>query len=97
MALPDFVGYGEKGKQQLDNMMQFFDENPEFRTLMPEQFRFVDYYQNLKAAVDTARSEQEKEYLQALMNQMVYDMSYLANNQQRPNIQSYADYKQMYA
>ena len=96
MAQPDFIPAGKAGREQLDNMMQFFTDNPQLKPLMPEQFRFVGYYQNLKAALEHADTPEEKQFFQNLMDSLIYSKAFLAKNQQpRP---SYQDaYQQMMA
>ena len=95
-ALPDFIPAGKAGREQLDNMMQFFIQNPQLKVLMPEQARLVGYYQNLKAGVDNADTPEEKQFFQNLMNRLIYSKAFLANNQQtRPTYQD--AYQQMYA
>lgn len=95
-ALPDFIESGEKGKQQIDDMMQLFIEHPELRVLIPEHSRLVGYYKNLKAAVDMAKTPEEKAYLQNLMNRMIYSKAFLANNQKQPRT-IYGKANQVYA
>ena len=95
-ALPDFIEPGEKGKQQIDDMMQLFIEHPELRVLIPEHSRLVGYYKNLKAAVDTAKTPEEKAYFQKLLNRMIYSKAFLANNQKQPR-DTYGKANQMYA
>ena len=96
LDLPDHIGYGFKGKDQLDKMMNLFIEHPELQLLMPEGARLVGYYQNLKAAIDTAKTPEERFYFYNLMDKMIYDRSYLANAQGRPNV-SYPDVQRMRA
>lgn len=95
-ALPDFISAGKGGKEQFEKMMQLFIENPALGRFMPEQSRLVSYYQNLKAAVDTAKTPEEKQYFQNLMDRFIYSKAFLANNQKATP--TYQDvYQQMYA
>ena len=96
MDLPDNIGYGKDGRQQFDDMMQLFIDYPVLQPLIPEASRLVGHYQNFKAAVDNAKTPEAKQYLQNLMDMMIYDKSFLANNQQRPR-PSYTDVQRMRA
>lgn len=96
-ALPDFIQPGEEGRKQLDDVMQLFITNPQLRVLMPEQARAVGYYHSLKSAVDTAKTPEEKQYFQNLMDHFIYSKSFLADNQQNRPKTTYADAYRMYA
>lgn len=95
-ATPDFIPAGNEGKKQLDSVMKLFEDNPQLRLLMQEQSRLVGYYQNLKKAVETAKTPEERKYFQNLMDRLVYSKAFLANNQRRP-VPSYAESYQAYA
>lgn len=93
--LPQFVQPGEEGAKQLDSIMSFYAQNPQFIVMMPEQARLVGYYYNLKAALENSKDPVEKEFFQKLMNRMIYSKSFLANNQQ--NRTTYTDVQRMMA
>ena len=94
---PQFIQPGEAGAKQLNDMLEFYSNNPQFILMMPEQARLVGYYKNLKAAIENSEDPVEKEFFQNIMNRMIYDKAFLANNQQsRPKI-SYADAYRAYA
>ena len=96
-SFPQFIQPGEAGKQQLDELMTFYDQNPEFITMMPEQARLVGYYKNLKAAVENSEDPVEKEFFQGMMNRMIYNKSFLADSQRsntnQSKIASYTEFK----
>lgn len=96
LDLPQFIQPGEAGAKQLDELMSFYDKNPQFILMMPEQARLVGYYKNLKAAVETSQDSTEKEFFQGMMNRMLYNKAFLAEHQGRPKM-SYTNVQQMRA
>lgn len=93
--LPSFVQPGEEGRKQLDQLIEFYDNNPQFIPMMGEQARLIGYYKNLKAAVENAQDPYEKQFFQGMMDRMLYNKSFLASIQSpRP---SYTDVQRMRA
>ena len=93
---PQFLQPGEEGAKQLDELMSFYDKNPQFIAMMPEQSRLVGYYKNLKAAINNSDDPVEKEFFQNMLNRMIYSKSFLADSRKRPNM-SYTDVQRMRA
>jgi hypothetical protein len=87
---PSFIQPGEAGAKQLDELMEFYDKNPQFIPMMGEQARLVGYYKNLKAAIANSEDPIEKAFFQEMLNRMVYNKVFLADNQSGPNM-SYTD------
>lgn len=100
-SFTQFLQPGEAGAKQLDELMTFYDQNPQFITMMPEQARLVGYYKNLKAAIENSEDPVEKEFFQGMMNRMIYNKAFLANSQRsnsnQPKVASYTEFKKQAA